>query len=264
MIGHQDDLAGMLEIDRDATANIGLHLPHAPIGLLGMTNQHTWLQHVVQISHAGGSRRKGDKMTTGAELAALLGSRICHDLISPLGAIGNGVELMHMSGARLAPELALIADSIASAQARIRFLRVAVGIAGEGPSISAPEIAALLAGVYGTGRITVDWQATGDLPRNLVRRAFLAIMCLQDALPLGGQIAVQRQGRDWTATASGPRQRFDAPLWAWLAGAAPATALSAAQVQFGLLHADLTAGPGPAVIETAPDRLVIRYLDGDA
>ena len=39
------------------------------------------------------------------DIAALLGSRICHDLISPLGAISNGVELLEMSGAQMGPEL---------------------------------------------------------------------------------------------------------------------------------------------------------------
>ena len=55
------------------------------------------------------------------DLAALIGSRICHDLISPIGAIGNGVELMMMDGTAKTPELALIAESVANANARIRY-----------------------------------------------------------------------------------------------------------------------------------------------
>ncbi len=47
------------------------------------------------------------------DLAALVGSRICHDLISPIGAIGNGVELMMMEGAAKGPEMALITESVA-------------------------------------------------------------------------------------------------------------------------------------------------------
>ena len=64
------------------------------------------------------------------DLAALIGSRICHDLISPIGAIGNGVELMMMDGTAKTPELALIAESVANANARIRYFRVAFGSAG--------------------------------------------------------------------------------------------------------------------------------------
>ena len=58
------------------------------------------------------------------DLAALVGSRICHDLISPIGAIGNGLELFLMDTAG-GPELALITESISHAKARIRFFRVA-------------------------------------------------------------------------------------------------------------------------------------------
>ena len=65
------------------------------------------------------------------ELSQLLGSRLCHDLVSPLGAIGNGVELLEMSpdfpGIAACPELQLIAESVSSARARIQIFRVAFG-----------------------------------------------------------------------------------------------------------------------------------------
>ncbi len=63
-----------------------------------------------------------------SDLVALIGSRICHDLISPIGAIGNGIELIGLSGAGAGPEMALISESVTNAQARIRFYyRVAFG-----------------------------------------------------------------------------------------------------------------------------------------
>ena len=52
------------------------------------------------------------------DLNSLIGSRICHDLISPLGAIGNGLELLSMSGFDGAPEIALIAESVENANSR--------------------------------------------------------------------------------------------------------------------------------------------------
>ena len=61
------------------------------------------------------------------ELNDLIGSRICHDLISPLGAIGNGVELLTMSGMTEVPEMTLISESVENANARIRFFRIAFG-----------------------------------------------------------------------------------------------------------------------------------------
>ena len=58
------------------------------------------------------------------DIAALVGSRICHDLISPIGAIGNGVELIGLTENTSSPELALISESVDNANARIRFFRV--------------------------------------------------------------------------------------------------------------------------------------------
>ena len=79
-------------------------------------------------------------MPDKTDLAALVGSRICHDLISPIGAIGNGVELMMMDRASASPELALIAESVASANARIRYFRVAFGTAGADQRIARSEV----------------------------------------------------------------------------------------------------------------------------
>jgi len=73
--------------------------------------------------------RRKDMALNGSRLNDLIGSRICHDLISPLGAIGNGVELLTMSGTSTAPEISLIAESVENANARIRFFRIAFGAA---------------------------------------------------------------------------------------------------------------------------------------
>ena len=97
-------------------------------------------------------------MTEDKHLTDLIGSRIFHDLVSPLGAIGNGVELLSMStsGAAAAPELALIGQSVDSANARIRFFRVAFGAAGEGSHLNNSEIRSNLATVYRNGRMKVE------------------------------------------------------------------------------------------------------------
>lgn len=65
------------------------------------------------------------------ETAALIPSRICHDVISQIGAIGNGMELMALSSGQeqSSPELDLILQSVENANARIRFFRIAYGSA---------------------------------------------------------------------------------------------------------------------------------------
>jgi histidine phosphotransferase ChpT len=69
-------------------------------------------------------------MKARTDLTALVGSRICHDLVSPLGAIGNGVELLGLTGIAPSPEMALIVESVENANARLRFFRIAYGAAG--------------------------------------------------------------------------------------------------------------------------------------
>ena len=104
-------------------------------------------------------------MTDKSDLAALLGSRICHDLISPIGAIGNGVELLMLESRDQGPEMALISDSVAQAIARIRFFRIALGAASPGQRIGRPEGAEVLAGLTRGGRLVIDWQGPAEMAR---------------------------------------------------------------------------------------------------
>lgn len=202
-------------------------------------------------------------MTDQTDLAALLGSRICHDLISPLGAIGNGVELLMLDGAASRPEVALIAQSVASANARIRFLRVAFGVAGEDQRLGQPEIAGLLADWTAGGRLRVDWQVPGDHARPEVQRAFLVLMCLEAALPLGGTITVT-QGGGWAFAAGGRRIRTEGIPWDLLTDPDARVDLTAPQVQFGLLRAALLRGPGLAALERRDDGLTLTFSPASA
>lgn len=199
-------------------------------------------------------------MSDDTDLAALLGSRICHDLISPLGAIGNGVELLMLDGgAATRPEIALIAQSVASANARIRFLRVAFGMAAGEQRMGRPEILTLLRDWTDGGRLNVDWQATGDHSRAVVRRVFLGLLCLESALPFGGSVVVGRDGAGWRLAAQGRRLRVDAPLWAILTDPQAVADLAAPQVQFGLLRQDLLRGPGPARVVAGDGTLDVLW-----
>lgn len=199
------------------------------------------------------------------DLTALLGSRICHDLISPLGAIGNGVELLSLSGAAAGPEIALITQSVLNANARIRFFRLAFGAAGEGHEVSAAEIQSILGVLNQGGRLAVDWQAPPPHRRADVRMAFLAILCLECALPYGGRITVAGDGDRWTLTAASDRIRTDPQLWQRLDGPpadrTPALPLSPAHVQFALL-AQAAAARGRALWLDHGDKAVTLGFQG--
>jgi histidine phosphotransferase ChpT len=175
------------------------------------------------------------------DFAALIGSRICHDLISPLGAIGNGVELLAMTSAGDSPEVALITESVANANARIRFFRLAFGAAGAGGFVPPAEVGAILADMTRGGRLGIDWQIEGDLPRPKVKLAFLALQCLETALPWGGEVTFRAMGDHWQAGARAARLQVDAALWANLGAARPDPGITPAQLQFALLPVEAAA-----------------------
>ncbi len=173
-------------------------------------------------------------MTDHPDLAALIGSRICHDLISPIGAIGNGVELLMMSPEAQGPELALIAESVASANARIRFFRIAFGLSAADQRIGRPEVTSVLADLTRGTRLAIDWDGPADLPRSEVKLAFLLLMCLETALPYGGEITVSATGLAWSMTARAAKTKVDPDLWGQLSASSADNFLGAAQVHFAL------------------------------
>ncbi len=174
-------------------------------------------------------------MTSPEDLAALLGSRICHDLISPLGAISNGVELLEMSGGSIGPEIALISESVENANARIKFFRVAFGLAGDDQRLGAAEIRGILADMTRGGRLRIDWRAEGDLRRPEVKLVFLMLLCLETALPRGGEIAVTQEAGEWRIAARADNLRLDQRLWESLLNPNGGNPIGAAEVQFLLL-----------------------------
>lgn len=174
-------------------------------------------------------------MTDKPDLVALLGSRICHDLISPIGAISNGVELLMMDGATMGPEIALISESVANANARIRFFRVAFGATGMDQRIGRPEVLSILSDLTRGGRLTIEWRGPADLPRREVKLAFLLIQCLETAMAFGGRITVDRLDGRWTLLGEAAKLKLDPNLWEVLSNPAAKADLTAAHVHFALV-----------------------------
>ena len=173
------------------------------------------------------------------DLIALLGSRICHDLISPIGAIGNGVELLLMSGLAPGPELTLIEESVSNASARIRFFRIAFGAAPAGQRIARTEIRPILEDMTRGGRLRIDWQAGDDNERRDVKLAFLALQCLETALPYGGHIRISETDGNWQVAAQATKVMIDRDLWTSLTGEGSAGDLPPSHVQFILFPGEL-------------------------
>lgn len=176
------------------------------------------------------------------DLAALIGSRICHDLISPIGAIGNGVELLMMDGGGTAsPELALIADSVANANARIRYFRVAFGAASGDQRIARGEVVSILNDMSRGGRLTVEWISPSELARREVKLAFLLLQCLESAMAYGGKVRIERGETGWLMQAEATRLKLDPALWQVLTERHPPAEIGASQVHFALVPDELHA-----------------------
>lgn len=173
------------------------------------------------------------------DLIALLGSRICHDLISPIGAIGNGVELLMMDSKTAGPEMTLIAESVANANARIRFFRIAFGVASSDQSVARSEVQSILSDMTRGSRLVIDWQGPATLLRREVKLAFLLIQCLETAMAFGGRITVEPGDTRWTLTGAAPRLKVQPGLWEVLSNPGAAHEVTAAQVQFALVPAEL-------------------------
>ena len=198
-----------------------------------------------------------DNDTCLPDLAALIGSRICHDLTSPLGAIANGLELLELSGQTGSPEMALIAQSVTHAKARVQFLRVAFGAAGAGHRMGGSELAGIVTDHVRGGRVQIDWPAGAEVPRPEAKLAFLVLMCLETALPFGGQIAVVRDGGRWHFEAEAERMRDQAELWSALSGRTPMPDLAPPKVQFPLA-AHMAAQLGRRIqVEQGAGRLLV-------
>ncbi|GFE66790.1 histidine phosphotransferase family protein [Litoreibacter roseus] len=191
--------------------------------------------------------------------AALLGSRICHDLISPLGAISNGLELLAMSGAASSPELTLIEESIAAANARIRFFRVAFGAATGNQIMARADVMKLLGDCYNNTRIKIRWDMTADPTRTEAKVAMLGLLCLEASLPMGGDVTIGSDRGTWNLHAYGTKIRFDPEVWSVVQGPHQGASVRSSQVQFALLRDALNDTGKTAQVGHSDTAVSLRY-----
>ncbi len=199
-------------------------------------------------------------MTNAPDLAALIGSRICHDLISPIGAIGNGVELLMMDGSVNSPEMVLISESVAQANARIRFFRIAFGAADlRDQRVARTEVQSILADQTRGGRLSIGWTSPSDLPRIDVKLTFLMLMCLENALPFGGHIAVTQDDGRWFIGAEADRIKHDASLWGYLEDPSHAIEATPGRVHFALVPGELARSGRSLSVRFSERRIDLSY-----
>lgn len=132
------------------------------------------------------------------DLAALLCSRVCHDVISPVGAIVNGLEVLDDESDPSMREIALdlIKRSAFSASARLQFCRLAFGAAGSaGASIDTGDAENVARGLLGTEKTTLTWSAPRQfVAKNKVKLLLNLCLIAGGTIPRGGVIDVDLAG----------------------------------------------------------------------
>jgi len=132
------------------------------------------------------------------ELAALLCSRVCHDLISPVGAIVNGLEVLDDNPKPEDSDFALdlIRKSAKTASARLQFCRLAFGAAGSaGAQIDLGDAQNMARGHIEDGKSTIAWNLPRLLlPKNRVKLLLNMMVIAQQTIPRGGTLTVDPVG----------------------------------------------------------------------
>lgn len=131
------------------------------------------------------------------QLASLLCSRVCHDLISPVGAIANGLEVLNDDDDDLMKEhaMTLIQSSAQQASAKLQFARLAFGAAGAaGDFIDLGDARQVTLGLLESGKIELEWPADNQLlPKDAVKLLLNLILIGIDSIPRGGRLQINSQ-----------------------------------------------------------------------
>ncbi len=157
-------------------------------------------------------------------LLELVASRICHDLISPVSAMANGLEFMEEAGPDALPDaMDLLRFSSGVASAKLRALRMAYGAGGSDPSIRLEDVRDVVADLtHADGKITQEWDLSalpkaGEAPIGFAKILMCGLLLAVESLPRGGIIRVsgdEAGGAEIDACGpdAGPREKVEAAL----------------------------------------------------
>lgn len=163
---------------------------------------------------------------SSTDFASLLCSRLCHDLVGPVGALYNGIELLadETDPAMQARCLELLADSARQTSNKLKFFRLAFGAAGGfGDDVDMRDAQSALEGLFADRRVDIEWLVPmGALPKSAVKLLLNLAMTAGDALLRGGllKVGADRRGAgvDLVVRAEGSRLLLDAELQAAMEG----------------------------------------------
>ena len=173
------------------------------------------------------------------DLAALLCSRVCHDLISPVGAIVNGLEMLEEETDQETKDLAeqLIKKSAGTASAKLQFCRIAFGAAGSaGAQIDTGDAEKISRGFFEDDKTKLAWNLPRALlPKNRVKLLLNLLLIAGQGIPRGGTLTVDPLGSGeamgFKVNAAGANAKVPPAVAALLAGEGGADGLDAHRIQ---------------------------------
>jgi histidine phosphotransferase ChpT len=179
------------------------------------------------------------------EFASLLCSRLCHDLLSPVGALNNGIELLvdeHDPEMR-ARCLDLLGESARASANKLKFFRLAFGAAGGfGDDVDTREARVAIEGLFGgDGRIQLGWMVDEPtMSKSALKILLNLVLIAGDALVRGGRLDVgaekHEDGLDIVVRADGPRIVLDPELKRALLGETDEEAIAPRAAAAWLVH----------------------------
>ncbi len=207
-------------------------------------------------------------MTINAvDFASLLCSRLCHDLLSPVGALNNGIELLadeHDPEMRT-QVLELLADSARTSANKLKFFRLAFGAAGGfGDSVDAREAKTAIEGLYDTNnRLELGWMVTEPtLTKPAIKVLLNLALIAGDALVRGGQLDIGAETvgdhTELVIRAEGPRLVLDPELRLALLGEVDEGALAPRAAAAWLAHR-IAVESGGSIQVSDPDQPFILF-----
>jgi histidine phosphotransferase ChpT len=169
------------------------------------------------------------------DLAALLCSRVCHDIVSPVGAIANGLEMMDEEDDEEMRKLALelVRRSARQASAKLQFCRMAFGAAGGvGSMLDVGEAGDIAQLFLGDEKVKLSWLAArGARDKNEVKLMLNLLLLAMAAVPRGGTVTIEATDDLLSATAEGDGARLADKTKAVLDRAVPTAEFDARLVQ---------------------------------
>lgn len=176
---------------------------------------------------------------TPSGLAALMSARICHDLISPVGALNTALEIlsdkdntdMHKDA------MDLIQHSANQATSKLKFLRLAFGAGQSTPGeLSLDDVKSLVHDLYAGGKVNYEWHASiHGIDKRYARLLLNLIMIATQSIPRGGEMKIslerQESGISMRLVSQGPKARLDDMFMHTINGRAPEDGFDGRSIQ---------------------------------